>query len=269
MNRNAAALLITRQREDGRREVFLAERSPALKFFGGYHALPGGVRGPEDGPDTNASDEHPLLRCAVRELFEETGLCRVHRSEDQDLAGLRHAMLENERQRRKAPFAAWVEWIDAAGHENLQAFCRIRTPPFAPVRYDTLFFHVPLRPGEEPEIVPGELTHGAFWLPSDALAAWQRGEIRIVPPVIILLEHFAATSDLAEAFAALGETAASYREGRLHRVRFSPGIVMAPLTTETIPPATTTNCYVANRLVNKNLDGYLSLLRTLTSLPQR
>ena len=35
----------------GELEVYLVERAPELRFFGGYHALPGGVRGPEDGPD--------------------------------------------------------------------------------------------------------------------------------------------------------------------------------------------------------------------------
>ena len=38
--------------------------------------------------------------------------------------------------------------------------------------------------------------------------------------------------------------AAELRAGRLHPVRFTPGIFMAPLTTRTKPPATTTNCLI-------------------------
>ena len=45
--RTAAALLITRG-EGQERTVFLAERAPELRFFGGYHALPGGTVGDED-----------------------------------------------------------------------------------------------------------------------------------------------------------------------------------------------------------------------------
>jgi len=243
MKRNASALLITRGGERGV-EVFLAERAPQLRFFGGYLALPGGVRGPEDGEDRDGSDVPPLRQCAVRELFEETGLIRlgppppgIHP------ADVRREMLIREKERRKDPFTPWLDWMAAAPAEELQAICRIETPPFAPVRYDTVFFHVPLRDGEQPVIVEGELVDGAFWRPQDALDAWHRGELRIVPPVLILLERMVGRP-LDDAFGAIAATAASYADGVLHRVRFSPGIVMAPLRTPTLPPATTTNCYV-------------------------
>jgi len=58
------------------------------------------------------------------------------------------------------------------------------------------------------------------------------------------LEHIAAAADI-DAFAnAIAATTDSYRNGHLHKVRFSPGIVLAPLRTPTLPPATTTNCYI-------------------------
>ena len=68
--RDASAVMLVRGTGDAL-EVFLAERSPELRFFGGYWALPGGVRGPEDGPDDEALGDTPaLLRCGIRELFE-------------------------------------------------------------------------------------------------------------------------------------------------------------------------------------------------------
>ena len=123
------------------------------------------------------------------------------------------------------------------------------------MRYDTVFFHVPLwqcahgtkrghEGAPEPDVWNGELTHGRFWRPDAALAAWRKGEILLVPPVVILCEHLAAHRDFASFSTAIAATAASYEGGALHHVRFSPGIVLAPLRTPTLPPATTTNCLV-------------------------
>jgi glyoxylase-like metal-dependent hydrolase (beta-lactamase superfamily II) len=132
----------------------------------------------------------------------------------------------------------------------LRALCRIETPPFAPVRYDTVFYHVPLEDctagtaGTQPDVWPGELTQGRFWSPPQALAAWRSGELVIAPPIVILIEHLARAAGFADFASDLAFTARGYLEGRLHRVRFSPGIVLAPLRTPTLPPATTTNCYI-------------------------
>jgi 8-oxo-dGTP pyrophosphatase MutT (NUDIX family) len=71
----AAALLITRG-EGPDRAVFLVERSPELRFFGGYWALPGGTVGDEDRHDRQGDEAAALQPCAHRELFEETGLLR-------------------------------------------------------------------------------------------------------------------------------------------------------------------------------------------------
>ncbi|MCA8952318.1 MAG: MBL fold metallo-hydrolase [Planctomycetes bacterium] len=255
MRRSAAALLITRGSGEGV-EVFLAERSRQLRFFGGYWALPGGTIDSDDGDGTEAA---AMQACGRRELFEETGLLwqRLRRAHDRnELATLRRTMVERDAPRdgKRGGHGSPVGWRELERELDgapLRELCRIETPPFVPVRYDTVFFHVPLEhcsagSGEhaEPEVWPGELTQGRFWRPADALAAWRRGEIYIVPPILILLEHVAAAADADALAAALAETAASYRAGRLHEVRFSPGIVLAPLRTPTLPPATTTNCYV-------------------------
>jgi glyoxylase-like metal-dependent hydrolase (beta-lactamase superfamily II)/8-oxo-dGTP pyrophosphatase MutT (NUDIX family) len=208
MNRDAAAILLVRGAGDDL-EVFLVERAPELRFFGGYHAAPGGVREQADGPDGAGGDDRPaLLRCAARELHEEIGV-------------------------ELAP-------------EALREVCRIRTPPFAPVRYDTLFVLGRLPDGQTPRIAPGELVGGRFVRPADALAAWRAGEILIVPPVILLLELL-AHGDVEAFVRDAAALAHDYRAGRLHRVQFTPGIVLAPLRTPTLPPATTTNCLIVGR----------------------
>lgn len=252
--RLAAALLITRG-DGADRAVFLAERSPELRFFGGYWALPGGTVADEDR-GAGGADADALQACAHRELFEETGLVRHRlppaRTGGEALAELREQLLAQERREpRERAASPWRAAIASAPPPlPLRELCRIETPPFAPVRYDTAFFHVPVEQcvagtaGPRPDVWPGELVQGRWWLPQQALASWRNGDLQLVPPVVILLEHLAATADF-EAFARdVATIADGYRHGRLHQVRFSPGVVLAPLRTPTLPPATTTNCYV-------------------------
>jgi glyoxylase-like metal-dependent hydrolase (beta-lactamase superfamily II)/8-oxo-dGTP pyrophosphatase MutT (NUDIX family) len=268
--RTAAALLITRgQGHD--LEILLCERSPELRFFGGYFALPGGTLADDDkayastAPDDD--DSAALQACALRELFEETGLLR-HRlrtkhSSQAALRASRTALLASElhgeakkaaaQAPTKPPRSPFYNLVDDAERPApMRILCRIETPPFAPVRYDTVFLHAPLAEctagtndgAPAPDIWPGELVAGRFMKPAAALAAWRGGELLLVPPVVILCEHLAAHTDF-EAFAhAINATAESYYQGRLHQVRFSPGIVLAPLKTPTLPPATTTNCLI-------------------------
>ncbi|MBL8728292.1 MAG: MBL fold metallo-hydrolase [Planctomycetes bacterium] len=254
--RTAAALLITRG-DGGSLEVFLAERSPELRFFGGYWALPGGTVGDEDR--VHGDEAAALAACAHRELFEETGLVRhtlpASRTDGDSLRDLREQLLADEARGREAtpppgpsPWPALIAGV--APPKPLRELCRIETPPFAPVRYDTVFFHVPLAEctagtaGPRPDVWPGELQRGRWWLPQQALASWRNGDLLLVPPVVILLEHLARAGSFAAFADAIAHTAHEYAAGRLHQVRFSPGIVMAPLRTPTLPPATTTNCYI-------------------------
>ncbi len=251
--RTAAALLITRG--DGAEiEVFLGERSPELRFFGGYWALPGGTLGDDDRAQ-NGDEAASLQACAHRELFEETGLLRhvlpAKRTGGGTLRSARERLLQRERTTGpERPASPWPALIAGTSAPRLRELCRIETPPFAPVRYDTVFFHVPMpsctagTAGPRPDVWPGELTQGRFWLPSQALASWRNGDLMLVPPVVILLEHLARTTDFEQFAHDIAHTADNYRKGRLHEVRFSPGIVLAPLRTPTLPPATTTNCYI-------------------------
>jgi glyoxylase-like metal-dependent hydrolase (beta-lactamase superfamily II)/8-oxo-dGTP pyrophosphatase MutT (NUDIX family) len=244
MDRVAAAVILC-QGTGSDREVYLAHRSPKLRFFGDYLAMPGGVRGPEDGPDDpGGGDSRALRSCAARELFEETGVLLdqgMRRVDAGRRDALRTAMLCQDKA-EAAP--AWDELVRSAdGADGLREVCRIQTPPFAPVRYDTVFFLAELPPGEQPIIWPGELIDGGFQRAELALERWIRGDQRIVPPVIVLLQCL-REGDVDAFVRDAAAMAAGFQRGKLHRVWFSPGILLAPLETPTLPPATTTNCYV-------------------------
>jgi glyoxylase-like metal-dependent hydrolase (beta-lactamase superfamily II)/8-oxo-dGTP pyrophosphatase MutT (NUDIX family) len=244
MERVAAAVVLCRGTGSDR-EVYLAHRAPQLRFFGDYLAMPGGVRGAEDGPDDpDGGDSTALRNCAVRELFEETGVLLdpgMRGVAASRRSGLRKAMLGDD---KEAATRAWAELRELADDRiALREVCRIRTPPFAPVRYDTVFFLAQLPEGEEPEIWPGELIDGGFQSAEAALDLWIRGEQRVVPPVIVLLQRL-RNGDVDRFVAEAASMAEGFRRGKLHRVWFSPGILLAPLETPTLPPATTTNCYI-------------------------
>ncbi len=255
--RTAAALLITKG-EGPERKVFLAERAAQLRFFGGYWALPGGTLADEDLA-RGGDEDGALQECAHRELFEEVGLIRhqlpAPRTRGEALREAREALLAHEEALREkqadAPPSPWPSLIGGAVPPlPLRQLCRIETPAFAPVRYDTVFFHVPIESctagtaGPRPEVWSGELTQGRFWYPQQALASWRNGDLLLVPPVVILLEHLAHAADFEHFARQIASLTENYRNGHLHQVRFSPGIVLAPLRTPTLPPATTTNCYI-------------------------
>ena len=130
--RIAAAVVLTRGHGPDL-EIYLVERNPELRFFGGYWACPGGVLEADDEGDGTRVDA--LRRCAARELAEEVELS-----------------------------------VDAS---RLTEICTITTPELAPVRYETLFLLGQLDRDESPHVTPGELVAGRFWKPATALDAWR------------------------------------------------------------------------------------------------
>lgn len=276
-------------------------RSPKLRFFGGFDAFPGGVMDPADRDAATDSEFDAFRRVAVRELFEETGVLLAGPDERARLdrtsrERLRTALLAAPRadvnegasqivgQRAgETPIEPDGGWREVQTSPSLLTpLLEITTPPFAPRRYRTLFFHATLPADEAPEIIPGELTGGEFIAPSRAIEEWRRGERWIAPPVLLVLELLDRHG--LERLAEVTEAEQRALEaGRLHPVRFSPGIFVAPLETRTKPPATTTNCFLVGerrvaivdpasaderelgRLYDK-LDAYRAEGRTLTGI---
>jgi lysine 2,3-aminomutase len=229
------------------RECFLVQRNPKLRFLGGFWAFAGGTLEEMDQAAARGKED-ALLRCARRELFEETGVLSGFASSgtssaDAKLFELRQTLLDgHEAARTRA-----VRELEAALGDDglaLTRIARIETPPFVPRRYDTEFWLAQLPEEAEASIVSGELVDGRWLRPEDALSQWRAGELWIAPPVRFLIEELAAAADLESFVASARSKAAALEQGELHPVWFVPGLFMAPLATRTLPPATTTNCYI-------------------------
>jgi glyoxylase-like metal-dependent hydrolase (beta-lactamase superfamily II)/8-oxo-dGTP pyrophosphatase MutT (NUDIX family) len=237
--RHSAAVLLTRG-EGAELEVYLVERAPELRFFGGYWALPGGV---VDAVDRRGEEEVSRVvsqRAALRELFEETGVLptRLHSAIPEELrAGMRTEL--SARESETARWSGFASQVDEAC-EALRFVTQFTTPLFAAVRHTTPFFHMHLPREQEPRIERGELVDGRFFRPAELLKEWRAGVRPVAAPVLFMLQML-RDGDL-DVFHTKAEAAGeAVAQGQLHRARFSPGVMIAPLLTPTLPPALTTN----------------------------
>jgi 8-oxo-dGTP pyrophosphatase MutT (NUDIX family) len=164
--RDAATVILLRDRADGGFEIYLLRRLPTLAFAPGAHVFPGGAVDPADlGPDGIADDE-AVRRAAVREVAEETGMTL-------DVATL----------------VPWSRWV---------------TPDIGSRRYDTRFFLARSPSGQEPG-PDSEGRHGGgeadadLWIsPAAAVERCHAGTLPMLPPTKVTLREIAAFPTAAE-----------------------------------------------------------------------
>lgn len=209
-----------------------------MRFMGGFHAFPGGGVSRQDRhlEDTGRPvgwDEGPadaampaavtaglgdlgpvlgegLVACALRELHEETGLSLSPATESERLV-----------------YAG--RWL---------------TPPLGPMRFDNRFFLLewPETETQQPRVASSEAEAGEWIRPADALDRWRSGDIVTAPPILHILEVLREQGPergLPRLRAPIEANLGPHR-----RIEFRPGVLLFPLRTPTLPPASYTNCYV-------------------------
>ena len=226
------------------------QRSESLRFMGGWHAFPGGrmapgdactaVRGTMDGEaaylDSGLRAAHPA--CALRELFEETGILAATGSAPgaPELDAARADLLEDE--------LDFADWLAARGlaldSSRLRFAGRWVTPPLSPIRFDATFFLLEWRAEEtrQPGVVPGELASGEWIAPADALNRWASGDVLLAQPTLQTLRVLARHGPDGRAQLWRSE---AHRPDAPRPIEFRPGVRVIPLATRTLPPATHTN----------------------------
>jgi endoribonuclease LACTB2 len=263
--RASASVVPWRRTPAGGLEVFWVQRSDELPFMGGWHAFPGGGLAKTDaeipviapaaaGAPAAVTAAHPaaadptpdlapgILACAIRELYEETGILLARPAgavSPPALAAARRELLGGR------PFAAVLQDLGCRADASRLVYAgRWLTPPFAPLRFDNRFFLLEWPRGEaiQPEVLPGELVAGAWIEPAAAWETWHRGDVLAAPPILHLLRVLAGDGPEAGLPRLLDPSEADL--GPVRRIELRPGVLLFPLATRTLPPAATTNAYL-------------------------
>ena len=219
----------------------------------------------------------------MRETFEEVGVL-LTRGGDKLTKGQRaslHDDLTSGRFSLKEIFDNWNLWIDA---EDFFYTGFWTTPEFSPIRFKTRFFIAVCPPKQTPFPAMTELVSTEFITPENALEKWKNAEVLISPPVLISLKELAETqrrrdaeknlnkedqSEIAEnsklndsivqnektlnlpaSLRLCGEKLLKKSEkldGKIDYIDLNSHITVFPLRTETLPPATHTNCFIVGR----------------------
>ena len=237
--------MVLYRRAPGGAEVFWLKRGEKLRYAGGFFAFPGGRvdRADAEVPVEGASGQDAQLRVtAARETFEETGVLLARGAdrlprEVRDEA--RRGLLES-----GLSFAAFLSRHRLTLHAaDLPEAGRWLTPPFLPGRYDARFFLAEVPPGQEAEVWPGELSHGAWVSPDAALARWRDGTALLHPPNLHAVESMRGFQTPEGALERLRHPA-HVVDFVARRLEFQRGVRLVPLRTATLPPATHTNAYL-------------------------
>ena len=224
------------------------------------------------GPDLVAG----LAGGTLRELFEETGLFLQADDAASDVTASPGASREDRIRllRKEVPFAELTERHGAVDASRLVFAGRWLTPPFVPMRFDNRFFLLQWPEGADPELadesedgVRSEHDRSEWIRPSQALARWRESGLLAAPPILHVLRVLAEESTTKKG--AITERALERlrdtREanlGPMRKIEFQPGVVLLPLRTPTLPPATRTNAFLLG-----NPPGAAVLVDPATPLP--
>jgi glyoxylase-like metal-dependent hydrolase (beta-lactamase superfamily II)/8-oxo-dGTP pyrophosphatase MutT (NUDIX family) len=247
--RDAAAIILLKHGTAAENpQICWVRRSLQLSFLGGFHAFPGGKLEKSDYETAveNCADAESaaLITCAARETFEETGVL-ICKGGDKLTRGQRaslHDDLCSGRMTFAEILAHWNLRLDAGDFEFVGSWT---TPPFSPVRFKTRFFLAVCPAKQEPFAATGELETVEFVNARAGLEKWRLGEILCAPPILYAMRVFAEglKDDSAKKLLSFAET-----EGKHPRkIEFNPRFTCFPLQTQTLPPATHTNCFIVGR----------------------
>lgn len=181
-----AATVMLLRHEGGALEVFMLRRTNAAAFAGGMYVFPGGRVDDADG----VGDEAYVV-AAIRECFEECGVLLAadehggtvvdghpvldHRHDVHDGSVDMRALAAEHGLRLATDRLVWVShWITPKGETAR--------------RFDTRFFVAACPPGQRSHHDDSETVASMWVRPADALAAFERGELQLMPPTVANLE---------------------------------------------------------------------------------
>ncbi|MFD7131911.1 NUDIX hydrolase [Streptomyces sp. NPDC059894] len=217
--RRAATVMLLKD-TDGGPVVHMLRRRASMAFAGGAYAYPGGGVDPRDddrhvrwaGPTrawwaerlgVDEAGAQAIVCAAVRETYEEAGVLLAGPAADSVVGDTTGADWEADRAALVARETSFAEFLGRRGlvlrSDLLGAWTRWITPEFEPRRYDTWFFVAALPKGQRTRNVSTEADRTVWIRPADAAAAYDDGELLMMPPTIATLRQLASCATAAEA----------------------------------------------------------------------
>ncbi|MTE20190.1 NUDIX hydrolase [Streptomyces sp. TRM43335] len=222
--RRAATVLLLRDTERGP-AVHMLRRRASMAFAAGAYAYPGGAVDPRDESDRHAvawagppreewarrlgvdeAGAQAVVCAAVRETFEEAGVLLAGPDPETVVADTTGEDWEADRAALVAREVSFADFLTRRGlvlrSDLLGAWARWITPEFEARRYDTWFFVAALPKGQRTRNASTEADRTVWTRPADAAAAYDRGELTMMPPTIATLRQLLPYPDAATALAA-------------------------------------------------------------------
>ena len=216
--RGAATVVLVRSSPSGTPEVFLMHRQQTMAFAAGMVVFPGGGVDSRDGDDLDLRWSGPgpqqwarqlgipagaaveLVCAAVRETFEECGVLLATALGTDDYPTVDEGDWESARQRLLAREIALSDLLTERGlvlrSDRLKPWAHWTTPEFEPRRYDTWFFLAELPQRLTARHLGGEASRSEWCTALELLAQHERGEVKLLPPTLVILEELATAPDL-------------------------------------------------------------------------
>lgn len=212
----AATVVLVRDTAAGI-ECWMMRRVRAMAFASGATVFPGGRVDPADAdpavrwcgitPETAAARlgtdvpaARAVITAALRELFEETGVLLADPGPDTDLAAARVAV-----EQRRLSLTELLGDGGALAAGALHPWARWVTPTSEERRYDTWFFVAVSPHGAEPAPISSEADVAGWVAATDVLAAYESGEMLVLPPTVTMLRGLADAGSVAEVLRRAGD----------------------------------------------------------------
>jgi 8-oxo-dGTP pyrophosphatase MutT (NUDIX family) len=229
--KNAATVILLRDRKPEGFETFLLKRHEKSSFMGGNFVYPGGRVDRDDGSleicsfskgitlddaqrilGGTISPEESLAHwiAGIRELFEEAGVLLAYDQEGNLFQIKNRDEQEKFLHYRQTLQKSALTVCQMAQKENLlfaldqlHYYAHWITPEARSERFDTRFFLARYPSGQEATHDQRETTAGAWITPQKALEENLKGEVALSPPTLKTLEDLSRFKTIDEIFASL------------------------------------------------------------------
>ncbi|WP_329457157.1 NUDIX hydrolase [Streptomyces sp. NBC_01497] len=220
--RRAATVLLLRDGVPGP-SVHMLRRRASMAFAAGAYVYPGGGVDPRDddrlvgwaGPDRETwarrlgvgpAEAQAIVCAAVRETYEEAGVLLAGESADTVVDDMTGDDWEADRAALAGHELSFAEFLDkrrlTLRSDLLGAWARWITPEFEPRRYDTWFFVAALPAGQRTRNASTEADRTVWIRPAEATAAYDGGELLMMPPTVSTLRALEPYGSAADVLAA-------------------------------------------------------------------